>query len=401
MALMLSESGMNTQSAAEWTGKYMAKKGEQYRAGMEPGAEPVNISPAIRHGVFVLHKGGKLIGKVTRFLLDKIGDVGIAVGQRVAGSVNGESVGGRAFRSTATVIGAFSTVWIALEDASKTLKRNMADETVQTVQLRYGDEASLTAHHTLYALGHTTLAGFQLYELGPRSIAGRMARKAGLQMVQKKRLIDLHTNVATALLDNIKTRKLDVLFETEEKLLTGQEIPIVETLRDSPDKEDIMRLILIAACFRSMSSRPNSANFRRSSRSVQSFRMLCILCDSSDPLPIWEASHSSRFVMEGVKNLVPKKHNLPLTKVVEQLTTDVKSGVGVVGITGGSSDFDPDQFRLFDPKLLQGSAPNRDVRPTHAAADVIVFVIGGGNYVEYQNVQEWAKARGLQRCTYG
>ncbi|ETN73026.1 hypothetical protein NECAME_18543, partial [Necator americanus] len=24
-------------------------------------------------------------------------------------------------------------------------------------------------------------------------------------------------------------------------------------------------------------------------------------------------SHSSRFVMEGVKNLVPKKHNLPLT----------------------------------------------------------------------------------------
>lgn len=27
-------------------------------------------------------------------------------------------------------------------------------------------------------------------------------------------------------------------------------------------------------------------------------------------------NHSSRFVMEGVKNLVPKKHNLPLTKVI-------------------------------------------------------------------------------------
>lgn len=26
-------------------------------------------------------------------------------------------------------------------------------------------------------------------------------------------------------------------------------------------------------------------------------------------------SHSSKFVMEGVKNLVPKKHNLPLAKV--------------------------------------------------------------------------------------
>jgi hypothetical protein len=32
---------------------------------------------------------------------------------------------------------------------------------------------------------------------------------------------------------------------------------------------------------------------------------------------------------------------------------------------------------------------------------VIVFVIGGGNYVEYQNVQEWAKSVGLQRMTYG
>lgn len=30
-----------------------------------------------------------------------------------------------------------STAWIALEDASKTLFRNFADETVQTVQIKY------------------------------------------------------------------------------------------------------------------------------------------------------------------------------------------------------------------------------------------------------------------------
>uniref|UniRef100_A0A183C2X0 Sec1 family domain-containing protein 1 n=1 Tax=Globodera pallida TaxID=36090 RepID=A0A183C2X0_GLOPA len=240
------------------------------------------------------------------------------------------------------------------------------------------------------------------------------------ELLEKKRLIDLHTNVATALLDNIKTRKLDVLFETEEKLLTGQEIPIVETLRDCPDKEDIMRLILIAACSRNMSSAEqrelqafieeravisDALHFVRQLRSFANLGGEAELHQGAGTKTVSMfsklLSHSSRFVMEGVKNLVPKKHNLPLTKMVEQLTTDVKTGVGVVGITGGSSDFDPDQFRLFDPKLLQGSGTNRDVRPTHAAADVIVFVIGGGNYVEYQNVQEWAKARGLQRCTYG
>lgn len=48
---------------------------------------------------------------------------------------------------------------------------------------RYGDEASETTRHALYAAGHTTLASFQLYELGPRSIAGHMARKAGIQFI--------------------------------------------------------------------------------------------------------------------------------------------------------------------------------------------------------------------------
>jgi hypothetical protein len=41
------------------------------------------------------------------------------------------------------------------------------------------------------------------------------------------------------------------------------------------------------------------------------------------------------------------------------------------------------------------------IRQNQPVTDVIVFVIGGGNYVEYQNVQEWAKTKGLQRITYG
>jgi hypothetical protein len=42
------------------------------------------------------------------------------------------------------------------------------------------------------------------------------------ELLEQKRLIGQHTNVATTLLDNIKQRQLDVLFETEEKLLNGQ-----------------------------------------------------------------------------------------------------------------------------------------------------------------------------------
>lgn len=32
---------------------------------------------------------------------------------------------------------------------------------------------------------------------------------------------------------------------------------------------------------------------------------------------------------------------------------------------------------------------------------MIVFVIGGGNYVEYQNINDYGKSKGLSRITYG
>ncbi|XP_020618263.1 sec1 family domain-containing protein 1-like [Orbicella faveolata] len=40
------------------------------------------------------------------------------------------------------------------------------------------------------------------------------------ELLEKKRLIDMHTTIATALLDHIKSGKLDVYFETEEKIMS-------------------------------------------------------------------------------------------------------------------------------------------------------------------------------------
>ena len=41
-------------------------------------------------------------------------------------------------------------------------------------------------------------------------------------LLEKKRLIDMHTSLATAILDQIKLRKLDLFFELEEKILSKQ-----------------------------------------------------------------------------------------------------------------------------------------------------------------------------------
>ena len=93
------------------------------------------------------------------YLVDKIGDVGVHIGKRVASSLSDRSSGSRVVSSTTTVISggitgtivispnttlkithtrlAASTVWISLEDATKTLLRSIASETTQIVQLQF------------------------------------------------------------------------------------------------------------------------------------------------------------------------------------------------------------------------------------------------------------------------
>lgn len=43
-------------------------------------------------------------------------------------------------------------------------------------------------------------------------------------LLEKKRLIDMHTSLATAILDQIKLRKLDLFFELEEKIMSKQNL---------------------------------------------------------------------------------------------------------------------------------------------------------------------------------
>lgn len=68
--------------------------------------------------------------------------------------------------------------------------------------------------------------------------------------------------------------------------------------------------------------------------------------------------------------------NLPVTKITEQLM-ECKSGA------------DTDDYLYIDPKLLKGG----DVAPKNRPPfqDAVVFVVGGGNYIEYQNLVDFTK----------
>ncbi|KJH51628.1 hypothetical protein DICVIV_02164 [Dictyocaulus viviparus] len=173
---------------------YLDEKGEKYRAGLESSGKPLTINPAIKGSLVYMHKGSKLVAKCTRYLLNKVGDMGVSIGRSLATGAErtfGKGNTGGVVSGAISVLGGgivgISTVWIALEDNSRALCRSIADQTVQSVRIKYGDEASEAAHHALFAAGHSSIAAAQLWDLGPRSIAGRVARKAGVEIVK-----DLH-----------------------------------------------------------------------------------------------------------------------------------------------------------------------------------------------------------------
>uniref|UniRef100_A0A915PXY2 Inheritance of peroxisomes protein 1 n=1 Tax=Setaria digitata TaxID=48799 RepID=A0A915PXY2_9BILA len=178
----------NISHVAQKTSKIVSDKSARIRSSLVPDEEPMQINPVVRFGIHYVHKGSKMVAKCTRYLLDKIGYMGVSIGKTLASGAEKHFGDESGFvQGTIYVLGSgiasASTVWVALENASKIMAKNIADETVDTVRHKWGDQASLTAHEALYATGHTSLAALQIWDLGPRSIAGRAARKAGTQFV--------------------------------------------------------------------------------------------------------------------------------------------------------------------------------------------------------------------------
>lgn len=69
---------------------------------------------------------------------------------------------------------------------------------------------------------------------------------------------------------------------------------------------------------------------------------------------------------------------MPVTKITEQLM-ECKSG--------GETD----DYLYMDPKLLKSNRNDSMPKPRAPFQDAIVFIVGGGNYIEYQNLVDFIK----------
>ena len=243
-------------------------------------------------------------------------------------------------------------------------------------------------------------------------------------LLENKRVIGNHTTIAHAVLDEIKKRKLDNFFEIEEKIMNRNLIDRV-TLDDmlaNPDyghPSDKYRLFLISY----ICDNPNLSE-DEAEKYVNVLEKLGCKRSAFDYVKRWKTfsninvaslqsslqssgnvlktssmfsklmSQGSQFVMEGVKNLVLKEHYLPLTKIVDGLM-DSSSKVSQETL----------EYTYFDPKVQRDNeAPRKKT-----FQEAVVFVVGGGNYIEYQNLVEYCKSKsrnatgltGLRHVIYG
>ncbi|XP_050542304.1 sec1 family domain-containing protein 1 [Daktulosphaira vitifoliae] len=219
------------------------------------------------------------------------------------------------------------------------------------------------------------------------------------QLLEKKRLIDMHTDLATSILSAIKSRRLDLLFEFEEKVMSQASLDkqILDVINDpeAGTAEDKMRLFIIYYIYTHtisdldmdmyLSELEKQGCDLSPLKYIKRWKMYSNITSTTNQygggtksVNMFEKllSHTSSFVMEGVKNLVVKRHTFPVTRILDELLENKQSS--------GSSD----EFRHFDPKQLRNSD---NFKTKNTFNEAIIFIVGGGNYIEYQNLLEYIK----------
>jgi len=242
------------------------------------------------------------------------------------------------------------------------------------------------------------------------------------EMTEKKRSIEMHTNIATALMNEVKARELHRYYELEDQFSSqsvGTSVKELDQLLSEAQKGtslDKTRALMVfyltkpsipAAQLATLTDALSAANGFVSGlaylQQLNSIQNLMVPSAITGPSPststgtsfMSSLANSVRAQGEGLlaagmanmKNIVSSKKELVICQILESVMEQKQSNL-------------TDNYLYLDPKLPQGSSTGDAPRIRAPFRRGFAFVIGGGNYSEMQSVQEWAQAKGRQ-ITYG
>ena len=218
------------------------------------------------------------------------------------------------------------------------------------------------------------------------------------ELKARKEMIDKRTNIATNLLGEIKERSLDVFTEEENEMMKGGSIDmskVLAILNEKGTNEDgqvevchhVLLLSLetinqteteaVEEALRKAEVDTRAFQYVKKIKSLNLSSTASADSASSSNVVDWAEKlydHSISAVTAGVKNLLSSNQQLAVARTVEALAK-------------GQPNLETDPYIMLDPKASKtGSSGCSHVNEPFREA--IVFMVGGGNYIEYNSLQE-------------
>ncbi|KAL4923378.1 syntaxin-binding protein [Aspergillus undulatus] len=273
------------------------------------------------------------------------------------------------------------------------------------------------------------------------------------ELRERKSILDMHMNIATALLKGIKDRQLDNFFELEENITKQSKAQLLELINDpSKGTNPIDKLRIFLIWFLSTEtelSRSDITQFEEALtrtgvqdvspiayiKQVRELTRMTMMTTATTAAPQQQSSDlfrgfsslSNRLtdritsgalganfdsLISGVKNFLPANKDLTLTKITESIMDPAAASSSAIAKTENYLYFDPrstnargtippaSASRNGQPGSGSSSGPGTGAsfgQRRQAFNEAIVFTVGGGSMDEYGNLQDWvARTSGQQ-----